>query len=71
MGTYSTNGTFRRDLRTPNTNIITDDAMLQSTIALYRLTSVPYHLRGSKLDKTLTYVRGIYNSVQFDQTPIY
>ena len=71
MGTYSTNGTFRRDLRTPNVNIIADSTMLQSTPRDYRLGSIPYHLRDTRMNKELTFFRGIYNSAQMDQTPIY
>lgn len=64
---YSTNGLYRAAVRTANTNIVTDSAVLNTTSTAARISSYgPYYLHNHKLGLLVDAARLSYNALNPD-----
>lgn len=63
MATYSDNGSYREAIRTVNTNIVTDAALLNTTAPVVKLSAYgPYHAQNQQLGLLVTADRIAYNA---------
>ncbi len=65
MATEASNGSYRANVRTANTPVVTDAAMLNSTEATLRISAYGhYYQRNNKTGLLITAARVAYNLTQ-------
>lgn len=67
VNTKASNGIYLRDVRTANTSVVRDSAILNTTVASAAISAHgPYHAANNKLGKLITTARLAYNEAHPD-----